>query len=288
VVAGILCGHKRKHPTTNKKANSPRQYFSVFALIQSLSVEPRRLSSRTFPLSELRDRTIVLLALDTMARASDLASIIRDSIAFHDSHMVFEFEYLKQATTRRTTSCTVARAKDTRTCSVASLEAYILRTSDLVVKTTVKDDEEFAPCFLCHDADKKRREKAGTRDGANLGVGIGSQRIAKILKTAIHKSLPDPVPPATENFNWTGHDIRGASVSKLHNAHVDSAIWTVRGRWSSHVTASEHYIKPVTYVNLPSDIRAWALEDILRFDAKRLPVTPAVAQSSPSSSSSAE
>ena len=257
-LSGIVKGHRRKNPKTDKRLNSPSEYFSVFRMYENFPKKIHLLS-----LIELRDAIIPILALDLLARSSDLYSIDRESMKFHTINGVkavsFDIIYPKESKEDCRKACTLESPKSGLADCVAALQMYHDKTRSLTFQLISKGtQDDYIPLFVKvpSELQKKDREKS-------IVPAIGKDRISNILKKAILATASDP-------SWWTGHATRGAAVSKLFNMGVDSARWAVYGRWASNQTAVETYLKRVVYQNVPKDIREWKIVDVLRYNAKRI------------------
>jgi len=257
-LSGIVKGHRRKNPKTDKRLNSPSEYFSVFRMYENFPKKIHLLS-----LIELRNAIIPILALDLLARSSDLYSIDRESMKFHTINGVkavsFDIIYPKESKEDCRKACTLESPKSGLADCVAALQMYHDKTRSLTFQLISKGtQDDYIPLFVKvpSELQKKDREKS-------IVPAIGKDRISNILKKAILATASDP-------SWWTGHATRGAAVSKLFNMGVDSARWAVYGRWASNQTAVETYLKRVVYQNVPKDIREWKIVDVLRYNAKRI------------------
>jgi hypothetical protein len=80
-------GLRKKKPATNVKPSTYFSLYSVFQHLRSLSQDDDKCS-----LPVLRNELVTLLTIDGMARASDIASITRDTIRFDKDERVY-FNY---------------------------------------------------------------------------------------------------------------------------------------------------------------------------------------------------
>ena len=250
----IVKGHRRKNPKTDKRLNTPTEYYSVFQIYQNF---PSKIHLLT--VLDLRNAIIPILAFDLLARASDLFSIDRGSMVFHkDGNTVsFEIVYPKESKEDCRKKCTVRKPKSGIADCVAALRMYIEKTRSLKIQRICGGGrDEYLPLFVKVPTEYKKKDRS-------LVTAITTDRISKIIKTAI-LAAPDSSP------QWTAHSARGAAVSKLINLGVDSARWASYGRWASNQTGVNHYLKKVVYQNVPRNIRDWEIVDVLRYKAERI------------------
>lgn len=246
-------GLTKRHGAVNVK-QKPATYFSVFQLFQHVSTMTT--NDETCSLQQLRDKLIVLLTIDCMARISDIETIARESLTANDEKAQFHFYFTKEEKgPREIPAYVMACPQNPLICTVTVLRHYVARTAGLPIQQIERKINgrmvQRTPLLL---AEHKT-------DGVYLP--IGRDRIRNIAKTAML---------AIGVNGWKPHGIRGASSSKVVNLmRSRRPDVCMRARWASEKTFMSSYFKECHYneANRP-EFRDWSLERILRFQATRV------------------
>lgn len=228
------------------------------------------------PIVELRDKLILLLMIDGMARASDVATLSRkvewinrskrlleeDEKAGRPDHTpgqakLFYYNTKEQKTPRVSEVMFTEYKENPRLCTVVCLDAYIMRTVHLTdkvekVKRKVWEggkqvEKEVIPLLLS-DYPKKETGKY---------FGLGAERIAKLAKRGLKYGRVDT------NI-YKAHSIRGASSSKLVNLCGEISIVTSVARWAKTDTFKKHYWRQCIYRETNPELRLLPICNLLR------------------------
>jgi hypothetical protein len=241
------------------KDSKPRTYFSIFKLLQHVAtLSP---NDDTCPIGKLRDKLVLLLLVDGMARASDVASITREGIRFEEDKAYYSYYFTKENKAPQETRTFVTGVPHARNiCTVTVLKKYLDRTS--------------GPSFICekipHLVDGKEVLRTPLllyewKRERKLYPGLGSQRVSKIGVTALQ---------AINVSEFKTHGIRGAASSKARNLGSPADVICARARWGSEATFNKFYFKQCAYITsnlqLGMNLRDAPLEWLLRLDAKRV------------------
>ena len=232
----------------------PATYFSLYQVFNWLKSLTN--NDRECKIDILRDKLVVLMMLDGMARASDLSTITRDAITFTDSLVQYSYYFTKEAKAPMEKATIInAYPEDRRICTVTVLKIYMERTKDYRIRRVkhmiAGTDQWRTPLFV---ADYKTEGKHQP---------IHNERISKIALRALHGS------GAVE---WTSHAIRGATTSKCVNLLSSTKPRVCkRARWATDETFIKSYFKECHYI-LAEDprFRDMTLEQVIRYNATRV------------------
>lgn len=222
------------------------------------------------PLTELRDKLIVLMLIDGMGRSSDLESVDVESTSIIESRTVTDaktrvktthprmlsFFYYNSKTQRGQEQALIAAyPKDPRICTVTVAHAYRIRT---IIHACVQrernvngETKRFQPFFHLHTLTK----------GETLFRPLSKQRIAGVAKAMLRSAgIGQP---------FTAHSTRGASSSKAFNLGAPIAAIIARARWRSPATFMDSYHRPCSYRLIRPEWASLPLEELLRLDVAR-------------------
>ena len=196
-------------------SNPPRPKYSstwdpstVISFITSLE------GNESLPLSVLTGKVVVLLALATLFRVSDLFSISLRSVSFSISGVSFSLLSLRKSQRDGPLqSFSIPRCPDPSTCPVTALQCYLDRTLPL------RSDSNSENVFVT-------LKKPHLRASPNT--------IARWIKTFLHKAGVD-----TNIFS--AHSTRGASASKAASSGLSIDVILKTGHWSSSSTFYRFY-----------------------------------------------
>lgn len=224
----------------------------------------------TCPLTELRDKLIVLMLVDGMGRSSDLESVDVESTSIIEPRSVVDaktkvktthprmlsFFYYNSKTQRGQQQALIAAyAQDPRICTVTVAHAYIIRTIAHACvpreRNVNGETKRFQPFFHLLTLSK----------GEKLYRPLGKQRIANVVKASLRAAgIGEP---------FTAHSTRGASSSKAFNLGAPIAAITARARWRSPATFMDSYHRPCSYRIVRPEWASLPLEELLRLDVAR-------------------
>jgi integrase len=249
ILAGV-----RKHRPPPVLATKDAPYFSLAALF----VHVRTMSSddNKCDISTLRDKCIVLLMIDAMARPSDIETIDRDEVRATPSALTYQYYFTKEAKARGLQPASIAAfTQDPAICTVRCVETYLRRTVWAIVATRDRlvngVNKKRAPLFLSSYRTKKGEEMWG---------GLGTERIAKVVKETMGRA---------GITGWNAKHIRGAASSKCRNLGLPESTIIARARWAAASTFRANYWRACTYSNMEPAHAAWPIERLLRFTATR-------------------
>jgi integrase len=210
-------------------------------------------------LATLRDKLIILMLIDGMARASDILSVTRDAIAFNESHVQFFYYNTKEMKAPAEKAAVIAAYReDRRICTVTVLKHYIDRTKNCTIE----------PVYHTLDGKKIRRSPLfiatqRIQKGTDVYARIGKERISNTATAALR---------AIGDTHHTTHAIRGAAGAKCVNLQPPRRPEVcIRGRWASDKIYNEYYHR-VCHYKEANDPRfsGWTLEQLMRFRATRV------------------
>jgi hypothetical protein len=249
VVQNIRRAIRKKNP----KKGIEGSYYSIYTIIQY--VRGWGLNN-TMPLTKLRDKCMMLLKIDAMARSADLEAIGYDTVSFLDDRVLFQMWNTKEKKEEGWTRATIgAVTSDIGSCTVEALKEYVKRTKKCKRKEKTVGEGKYAstfrPLFISSYPDGK------------IYPGIGKEAIAKAVKNIITACIVD-------DRKWTAHSIRGAASSKCYNLGCDLNRILTRGRWASSTTFINHYYRECTYVQRSEAHKLTPIETLLRMKADRV------------------
>lgn len=172
-------------------------------------------AQRTLSRLQLARKTVMLLALTTLLRCAELASIQADSIIISDSEASFTLGKLRksQHTGPLQRISVPAWRENVSICPVACLEAYILNTA--TVRNAVNNHQLF----------------------------IGSTKPFKpVTSSTISRWLKDQLKEAgVDTAIFSAHSTRGAAASKAASAGVCIQAILKQGHWAKESTFAKFY-----------------------------------------------
>ncbi len=170
------------------------------------------------PFAKLSSKTVMLLALTSLCRVSELASISRESIAFSSQGVKLSLTRPRKA--QRQAALKVFNLKrldpPTFTCPVVCLEAYV-KASDVFRK----NDQSLL--FLA------------TRSPFR---SVGASTIGRWIKTLLAEA-------GVDTSVYSAHSTRGASASRAASAGVSVENILRSGGWASESVFVRHYRREV-------------------------------------------
>lgn len=227
-------------------------YFSLRAIFDRL----RTIDSAVCPEDKLRDKAIVLLAIDIAGRPSDVARVARDTLAFSDHEVALDIALPKNAKDGRWVRVTVqAYPSDPSICTVRTLKTYVERfpakPSDEL--QTAAGGAKFRTlfCWLQKAAAANRPRRP-----------LGAEAVSKVLAAAMPRAMP----------TWTGKNIRGAAASKWWNLGALPTSVLKQGRWKSMDTFQNHYLRTTVYANRPPNGAVMPLAELARWPGERVAI----------------
>jgi hypothetical protein len=254
VIQGIRAGLDKTKSISLKK--KPKAYFSIFKLFQHLATMID--DDYKCSIDQLRDKLIVLMMIDGMARASDIASVTREGIIIEDKSVTFDLYSTKESKALMEFQTSIGNYADNELiCTRTVMKHYLDRTtnSETIIESinhtinnnSVKRTPLFIYQFKTNDTYK----------------GLGSERISKIAKLTLE---------AIGEKEWKGHAVRGAASSKCVNlCHARRTEVCMRARWSSEATFMQSYHRFCNYKETNNiQFRELQLEYLLRFQATRV------------------
>jgi hypothetical protein len=256
IIQGIRKGvEKTRSASASMKKKKQLNYYSLYKLFQYL--ETMTDNDATAPINIVRDKLIVLMLIDCMARASDLASITRESIIINENKLHFKFYFPKEEKSPGEVQSSIGSySMNTKICSVTVMKHYLKRTSEMKIEKVdiISNDqlEKRTPLFIWqYKEDQKFYKK------------LNSERISKIGMEALH---------AIGAVEWKGHSIRGAASSKVVNLLPSlRPLVCIRARWANETTFIKSYFKNCDYKEANDPIlRDRSIEFILRFKATKV------------------
>jgi len=244
LITGFRKGIVKKIPRVSLKPASYYSLYSVFRHLRTLSSDDTKCS-----LPVLRNKLIVLLAIDGMARSRDIGSITRDTIRFTDTQVHFSYYNTKEAKTVCEVPSSIGRYdEDKLICTVSVMQAYMTRTENL--RTTrvphlINGESVMRQPLLLSDM----------KDKKGFYFELGHERIAKVNLITL-RDCGIAV--------FTAHSFRGAAASKVVNLGGSLPLVLARARWAGESTFRKHYWKAKVYRQHSTTNRHIAIEFILR------------------------
>jgi hypothetical protein len=266
LIKGIRKGVERTRSAAKKKKQ--QTYYSLYKLFKYL--ETITDNDATAPIDKVRDKLIVLMLIDGMARSSDIASITRESISFHDrdtNKVLFNYYFPKEEKSPGEIQSSIGYyPNNTKICTMTVMKHYLSRTSELKIEQVdhIINDKivKRTPLFIW-----KHKQNQSTYSQ------LKSERISKIGLMALRACAKQgESKDSTSGNEWKTHSIRGAASSKCVNLlpALRPAV-CLRARWANEATFMKSYYKQCNYVEANDDrIRNQSLEFILRFKTTRV------------------
>lgn len=178
-------------------------------------------------IGQLRQKAITLLTIACMARPSDFAPKVgfkRGQIEFHDKDMTIKFFGIKNDHDRAGFEVRVESVDESIVDPVACLRMYIDKTNQLVDKD--------GPVFITLRPPYR---------------ALTAQSIANILKDSISMtSLPPDI--------FTAKNFRPSAATAAIVSGCDNNTVRIRGRWKTESIFLNHYVYPVSEVNISQKI----------------------------------
>jgi integrase len=250
IVIGFKKGVRRQRPPKSKSPGSYYSLWSVFEFLLTLSTD-----DATCSLEHLRTKLIVLLAIDGMARASDLASINRDTIRSAGNRLHFHYYSTKESKNMNEIPMSIAAyGMNMLLCTVSVTMAYLSRTRDLTIAPT----QQWNNGVL---TSRRPLIISSFRNDDLKYFALDAQRIAKlglfVLRTC---GVTD----------FTFHSFRGSSSSKVVNLGGDLSLVLARARWASEATFRKNYFRAKVYLEVSPLNRKVLLEILLRMKTEKV------------------
>ena len=249
---------KRPHEEKKREARG-RPWFSLMPIFEKM----RSIDNETCSEVQLRDKAIVLLAIDLAGRASDVARAIRTSLVFSPTAVMLTLAATKNARDSRNTNVTVqAYPDDPRICTVHALRAwqtrFPARENDRLAADA--DGTQYLPLFPC--VTSKRKAKGNVSSQPSLPRDpLSSQRIAKVILAV----LPQPA----TGERWSAHNVRGAVASKWDSLGAMPITVAAGGRWATYESFAKSYRRPVLYINRPPNAAVMSTAALARWPGER-------------------
>ncbi len=222
----------------------------LFAHLATMALDPV-----TCPLQELRDKAIVLLKLDSMARSEDIANLDEFENGAAYASIVITFHESKHQRTRHEMHIR-GFAPDARICTVTTLRAYFQRTLlDYIPARMRKVDGREVKKYPLF------RTTTPATKGSKLLKALTSQRISNITRAVMTA--------AGIHERYKAHTTRGAAASKCFNLGVPLRDVLARGRWLKEKTFFDSYLKGCRYLNVNPAWAQLSVEDVLRLQVIR-------------------
>jgi hypothetical protein len=232
----------------------PTTYFSLhrlFVHIASMSD-----NDDTCSIAVLRDKLILLLLIDGMARASDIETITREGIVFRDQMVHFRYYWTKETKTPQEVPMSINDYPSQRSiCTVTVMRKYLARTASAQFPVATRSqwvEGKLLPRTPLLIQDHKKK-------GDTFFPVLGRERIAKIAVIALK---------AIGAEGYTAHNVRGASASKCRNLGSPFDTICARARWANEQTFLVSYYRRCTYVGPPFGDRQ--LEWLVRYAPQRV------------------
>jgi hypothetical protein len=251
MIVNLREGMKKKRPP---KDNKSQQYWSVYALFQLLKTWSS--NDDTCPVRILREKLIVLLLLDSMARSSDIASICRDTVRLQGDNVFFHFYYSK-----------TAKVPSEFPAAIGAFPDDPLISTPVVMLKYIQRTAEYKTQPIQHWVDGKTVDRHPLllydyKDQNGFYPPLKKERIAKIANLALQ---------SIGATGWGTHSTRGATSSKCYNLRAPLDWIILRARWANEQTFLKSYFKKCIYTNVPRNVQDMTLEQLLRFEARRAP-----------------
>ena len=242
-------GLRKKKPATNVKPSTYFSLYSVFQHLRSLSQDDDKCS-----LPVLRNKLVTLLTIDGMARASDIASITRDTIRFDkDERVYFNYYSTKESkAVGEIPMCINGYREDKRICTVSVLRKYLTRTINYSRSRSIELVTHMVQ-GVC--VNRSPLLISDYRNRQQLYYGLSAERVASINNRVL-KLLNIAV--------FRSHAFRGAASSKADNLGGDIQHILARARWASDATYRKYYFKKKIYRQYSSAHRFVPIEFLLR------------------------
>ena len=224
---------------------------ALFAHLATMAQEPT-----TCPLMELRDKCIVLLKLDSFARAADLAEMDEvKRLANGDTTIVFHLS--KHHRTRQEMTIRMFKP-DPRICTAQALFHYWARSlhDEIPARKRLVDgvETDLYPLFRTTTKNKKT-------DTLETRKALTAQRIANITRKVMTA--------AGIHSRYKPHTTRGAAASKCYNLGIPLKDVVARGRWQNEDTFIESYLKECRYLGVQAAWASQPFEHVLRLQVAR-------------------
>ena len=202
---------------------------------------------KTVTIGTLRDRLILLLMIDGMARASDISCLARDAKWFEEAktgrkYVLLTYWNTKEMRNKPGSSDIIhyEYVADRNICTYTHVAEWLRRTTSWVKEMNSTD--------IKHNATGKLETYAFYPLICSLEVNnenrittLSAQRIAKQAMAMLAIGGVD-----TSRFK--AHSIRGAAASKLLNLGMSDGKICVRARWKNRNTFYKHYVRDVLYL----------------------------------------
>jgi hypothetical protein len=241
-------------PGERKKREAKNHpWFSLSGVFERM----RAIDTLTCTEQQLRDKAIVLLAIDLAARANDITRVMRTSLRFSDTALQLTFANTKTSRGARVSATVQAHATDPRVCTVHTLRTWEARFPRRPTDVASVDSEgaQYHALF----------PQISTATAAHLPREVLTpQRVAKVIAAAL--------PPSPSSKRWTAQNVRGAASSKWANLGALPATVMAQGRWTTYQMFAKNYHRRVLYTNQPPNAATMSTADLARWPGVRAPV----------------
>lgn len=206
----------------------PRQgkYAEIYDIDMIFTLLQTREPNRTLPIAKLREKVVILLKIDLMARSHDLTRIFTHPELFRlqDSGLDVRLHKTKNDRTLTPWIHIEPFGDDPRICTVEAVKCYLERMPKPKFAPTqlsiARRHIQAHPLILDLEGEKS----------------LGSERIANITKDVLRTAGID-----TERF--TGHSVRAASITKAIGLGMPRQTVMQHARISSEQVLAKHYLK---------------------------------------------
>ena len=239
-----------RHGFRRPRKVSVQRYFDICLLFEL--IRSKWPSNDALSFADLRNKLLCLLALDLMARSSDLASIFADGArVLANGKLEVKLYWTKENKKSSVVVVEVdAYPEDKSICSVTTAQAYLkmLESRKLEPDRSRHSEDGVKPTtclFISQYPNKSKRFPSLT-----------SNRIGSILKSFLVAIKVDA--------EWTAHCFRGASTSKLVNLGVSKSRVLAVARWADDSTFDKHYFRPARYAEMAANNNNSSFSALLR------------------------
>jgi integrase len=167
--------------------------------------------NHTMTMEQLREKTLGLMALVGLFRASDLELLTRPLLTIKEEEIEITHWGGKTDQIKEGIPMTITKASDTRLCPVRTLVIYIQKTQER--RAHIPNQ----PLFI----------------GITSAKGIGSERIARILSDSLKRAGIDDI---------TARSFRTTGATQAIKAGKNPDLIMKLGRWKSPEVFFKHYV----------------------------------------------